>query len=134
MHAVHRSDVVDRPDTPAGVVRVESARGEPLVEPFATLTERSGRCLVLSSSYGEFTFDRERGLLLQDGQEAAAFDSVQSVDLAAFPGGLGTKSWSITLYRGFVDRIDVAPTGELRVVDYKTGKAPPEARARTPFA
>ncbi|MEZ0363267.1 RecB family exonuclease [Mycobacterium sp. pUA109] len=34
-----------------------------------------------------------------------------------------------TLLRGFVDRIDVAPTGELRVVDYKTGKAPPAARA-----
>jgi putative RecB family exonuclease len=34
-----------------------------------------------------------------------------------------------TLLRGFVDRIDVAPTGELRVVDYKTGKAPPQARA-----
>lgn len=28
------------------------------------------------------------------------------------------------LLRGFVDRIDVAPTGELRVVDYKTGRAP----------
>ncbi len=26
--------------------------------------------------------------------------------------------------RGFVDRIDVAPTGELRVVDYKTGRPP----------
>lgn len=26
--------------------------------------------------------------------------------------------------RGFVDRIDVAPTGEVRVVDYKTGKSP----------
>jgi putative RecB family exonuclease len=34
-----------------------------------------------------------------------------------------------TLLRGFVDRIDVAPTGELRVVDYKTGKAPSAARA-----
>jgi putative RecB family exonuclease len=31
------------------------------------------------------------------------------------------------LLRGFVDRLDVAPTGEIRVVDYKTGKAPPEA-------
>ena len=29
-----------------------------------------------------------------------------------------------TLLRGFVDRIDVAATGELRVVDYKTGRAP----------
>ncbi|MEY9875303.1 putative RecB family exonuclease [Streptacidiphilus sp. MAP12-33] len=26
--------------------------------------------------------------------------------------------------RGYVDRIDVAPTGEVRVVDYKTGRAP----------
>lgn len=33
-----------------------------------------------------------------------------------------------TLLRGFVDRIDVAPTGELRVVDYKTGRAPSAAR------
>ena len=38
-----------------------------------------------------------------------------------------------TLLRGFIDRIDVAPTGELRVVDYKTGKAPPEARALAEF-
>ncbi|MGF7120735.1 putative RecB family exonuclease [Rhodococcus sp. BE178] len=28
------------------------------------------------------------------------------------------------LLRGFVDRIDVSPTGLLRVVDYKTGRAP----------
>jgi putative RecB family exonuclease len=34
-----------------------------------------------------------------------------------------------TLLRGFIDRIDVAATGEMRVVDYKTGKAPPAARA-----
>ena len=38
-----------------------------------------------------------------------------------------------TLLRGFVDRIDVAATGEMRVVDYKTGKAPPEARALAEF-
>jgi putative RecB family exonuclease len=29
--------------------------------------------------------------------------------------------------RGYVDRLDVAPTGALRVVDYKTGRAPSEA-------
>jgi len=28
--------------------------------------------------------------------------------------------------RGYVDRLDVSPSGELRVVDYKTGKAPGE--------
>jgi len=33
-----------------------------------------------------------------------------------------------TPLRGFVDRIDVAPTGEMRVVDYKTGKAPSATR------
>lgn len=38
-----------------------------------------------------------------------------------------------TLLRGIIDRIDVASTGELRVVDYKTGKAPPEARALAEF-
>lgn len=27
--------------------------------------------------------------------------------------------------RGYIDRVDVAPTGDVRVVDYKTGKAPP---------
>src|ERR1700730_2994073 len=37
------------------------------------------------------------------------------------------------LLRGFIDRIDVAATGELRVVDYKTGKAPPEAWALAEF-
>jgi putative RecB family exonuclease len=31
------------------------------------------------------------------------------------------------LIRGYVDRLDVAPGGELRVVDYKTGGAPREA-------
>ncbi|MCV7433854.1 RecB family exonuclease [Mycolicibacterium bacteremicum] len=31
-----------------------------------------------------------------------------------------------TLLRGFVDRIDIAATGEMRVVDYKTGRAPSE--------
>ncbi|RDZ48655.1 recombinase RecB, partial [Haloferax sp. Atlit-4N] len=30
------------------------------------------------------------------------------------------------LLRGFVDRVDVAPDGRIRVVDYKTGKAPSE--------
>lgn len=28
------------------------------------------------------------------------------------------------LFHGYVDRLDIAPTGEVRIVDYKTGKAP----------
>lgn len=35
------------------------------------------------------------------------------------------------LLRGFVDRIDVAPTGQVRVVDYKTGRAPGPMREQT---
>jgi putative RecB family exonuclease len=31
------------------------------------------------------------------------------------------------LLRGFIDRLDVAPTGEIRVVDYKSGRAPGES-------
>ncbi|MGB5111999.1 MAG: RecB family exonuclease [Mycobacterium sp.] len=34
-----------------------------------------------------------------------------------------------TPLRGFVDRIDIAATGEMRVVDYKTGKSPSEVWA-----
>ncbi len=38
------------------------------------------------------------------------------------------------LLRGFVDRLDVAPTGEVRVVDYKTGQSPgPMFEARALF-
>lgn len=38
------------------------------------------------------------------------------------------------LLRGFVDRIDIAPSGALRVVDYKTGRAPgPTQETRTLF-
>ncbi len=37
-----------------------------------------------------------------------------------------TELPSGVLLRGFVDRLDVAPTGEIRIVDYKTGAAPRE--------
>lgn len=38
------------------------------------------------------------------------------------------------MLRGYVDRLDVAPTGEVRVVDYKTGSAPgPEFEAKALF-
>jgi putative RecB family exonuclease len=35
------------------------------------------------------------------------------------------KNFTDQIYlHGYVDRLDVAPTGEVRIVDYKTGKAP----------
>jgi putative RecB family exonuclease len=39
---------------------------------------------------------------------------------------LETELSSGVLLRGYVDRLDVAPTGEIRVVDYKTGTSPRE--------
>ena len=90
---------------------VEAARGEPLVEPYCTVAESQPGQLVLDSCYGRFTFDRIRRVVLRDGgAEPVAFDSVRSVDLSAFPGGLGARSWSITLYRSFLDRITLART------------------------
>ncbi|TWF81552.1 putative RecB family exonuclease [Pseudonocardia hierapolitana] len=38
-----------------------------------------------------------------------------------------TELASGLLLRGYIDRLDIAPTGEVRVVDYKTGAAPREA-------
>jgi putative RecB family exonuclease len=48
--------------------------------------------------------------------EPAAREQLVEVVL---PGGV--------LLRGYIDRLDVAPTGEIRVVDYKTGGVPREA-------
>ena len=45
-----------------------------------------------------------------------------------------TELASGLLLRGYVDRVDVAPTGEVRIVDYKTGTAPRQvAEARALF-
>ncbi|MGH8964883.1 MAG: RecB family exonuclease [Actinomycetes bacterium] len=45
-----------------------------------------------------------------------------------------TELASGLLLRGYVDRLDVAPTGQVRVVDYKTGAAPrPIAEMRALF-
>ena len=49
------------------------------------------------------------------------------------PQGFDPKDWEMFLnlvlpngvpVRGFIDRVDVAPSGEVRIVDYKTGKKP----------
>ena len=98
---------------------VEAARGEPLVMPFLDIHEHGGQGLELSSSYGDFRFDRERRLVFRDGQQVSTFDAVASIDIAGFPGGRGAPSWTLTLYRGPVDRITVARSyddGEISVL------------------
>ena len=89
---------------------VEAACGRPLLEPALDIGEEDEACIVVQSELGRFVFDRQRRLVLQGEQELAGFDSVQSVDIGAFPGGRGEKSWSLTLYRGFFDRIALGRT------------------------
>ncbi|MGH3889107.1 MAG: RecB family exonuclease [Pseudonocardiaceae bacterium] len=51
-----------------------------------------------------------------------ACEVLVEAELAASDTGNGEP----LLLRGYIDRLDVAPTGELRVVDYKSGAAPRE--------
>ncbi|MFI1800537.1 RecB family exonuclease [Streptomyces sp. NPDC020379] len=63
----------------------------------------------------------ERWFTLEDPTRLEPADRelyVETVIEDAGPAGAG-----LTL-RGFIDRVDVAPTGDVRIVDYKTGKAP----------
>ena len=104
---------------------VELARGEPLVEPFLEVTENSESRLVLRSSYGEFIFDKVSARVQRDGEDLCGFEEVETVDIGAFPGGRGEPSWSVTLYRGFVDRVTIARTyddGEASVVAAKVAR------------
>ena len=78
---------------------------------FADETELAGwltSAKALLDAY--FTMEDPRRL---DPAEREAFVEV------VLPGGLRL--------RGIVDRLDVAPSGDLRVVDYKTGRSPGEA-------
>ena len=104
---------------------VEAARGDPLVEPFVELKEDSELRLHLASSYGEFVFQRDLRSITRDGVEVSSFDAVQTVDIGSFPGGRGARTWSISLYRGIVDRITVARTydaGAASIVAARLGR------------
>lgn len=101
---------------------VEAARGEPLIEPFVEIEQFDDNQLVVDSSHGRFVFDRLQRVVEAGGQQLATFDSIQTVDIAAFPGGRGERSWSITLFRSVFDRITVARTyddGDASVVASK---------------
>jgi hypothetical protein len=101
---------------------VELASGRPLVEPFVDIVASNDERLQLLTPYGEFVFDKTGRRVLKDGQDLSGFDEVESVDINAFPGGRGERSWSIVLFRGFIDRITVARTyddGEASVVASK---------------
>lgn len=101
---------------------VEAARGEPLIEPFVEVEQFDDDMLVINSSHGRFVFDRRQRVVQEGEMQLATFDSIQSVDIAAFPGGRGERSWSITLFRSLFDRITVGRTyddGDASVVAAK---------------
>ena len=104
---------------------VELARGEPLVEPFLEVIENSEERLALRSSYGAFVFDKTGRNVSRDGVVVCEFGEVQSVDVGAFLGGRGERSWSIVLFRSIIDRITVARTyddGQASIVAAKLAR------------
>jgi putative RecB family exonuclease len=116
-------------DLPAGERTVQAART--LVEPaWAELREEPGIAELFQApaegapaesleawlaSAGELV---ETYFQLEDPTRIQPHGREQLVEVT-LPDGL--------VLRGYVDRLDVAPTGALRVVDYKTGSVPREA-------
>jgi len=75
--------------------------------------------LVTDADYMDFLVasrDLVKGYFLMENPEAFDADSMEKFVDLTLPNGVPV--------RGFIDRVDVAPTGEVRVVDYKTGKKP----------
>lgn len=75
--------------------------------------------LVPESDFMDFLIasrDLVKGYFLMENPEAFDADSMEKFVDLTLPNGVPV--------RGFIDRVDVAPTGEVRVVDYKTGKKP----------
>ncbi len=103
------------PESAAAMLAPEWARlAETEPEVTALFTDEAELAQWLTSAKalldGYFTLEDPRRL---DPAEREAFVEV------VLPGGLRL--------RGIVDRLDVAPSGAVRVVDYKTGRSPGEA-------
>lgn len=98
------------------------ARAATLVEPAwaQLLADRPDVAEVLGEDSPEVFLDEARALVggYYELEDPTRFDpeSCESRVEVELDDGV--------LLRGFVDRIDLAPTGQLRVVDYKTGRAP----------
>ncbi len=105
---------------------VEAARGWPLVEPAMEISPPGEPLIVLHSTHGEFEFDLQRRMVRKDGADLAPFDDIQSIDVGAFPGGLGERSWSVTLYLGFLKRVTLGRTyddGDASVIAARLSRA-----------
>ena len=118
-------------DLPPAARTVEAA--QTLVEPaWAELREEPGVAELFGPAEGDGTPEQddlqawlasagtlvETYFALEDPTRIQPHGREELVEVT-LPDGL--------LLRGYVDRLDVAPTGALRVVDYKTGSVPREA-------
>lgn len=100
----------------------EVTLGRPLVEPFVEIVEAGESLLCIRSSHGEFVFDRVQRQVLRDGTPVATFDSVQSVDISSLPGREDARSWALSLYITFFQRVTIGRTvddGEASVIAAK---------------
>jgi len=81
---------------------------------------------------GLFEGDAERELLASTGDLLRGYFAVEDprrLDPAERESLVQVEIDGSLLLRGYVDRLDVSPDGDLRVVDYKTGGAPSPAAA-----
>lgn len=100
--------------------RSPAAALELLTPRWAAMVERQPELEALAAQEGPGWFDQARQLVEQyfrqeDPTRLEPRDREKFLEVELADG---------TLIRGIVDRIDAAPDGRLRVVDYKTGKAP----------
>lgn len=89
---------------------VEAASGSPLVEPFLEVVAADESGIDVDSSHGRFRFDLAARQVRRGDEVVAAFDAIQSVDIGAFPGGRGERSWSVSLYLSPLRRITIGRT------------------------
>lgn len=86
--------------------------------------------LAEDPSLGDLVGDADRATFLSEAQSLIAtyftMEDPTRFDPAACELRVEAELPDGVKLRGFVDRVDIALTGEVRVVDYKTGKAPRE--------
>jgi putative RecB family exonuclease len=120
-------------DLPAGERTLPAATG--LVAPaWQRLTEEAPELAALLLGSGEQTEEFTEEFLASAGPLLAGYFAVEdprrlepSERESLIETTVRTGTDDRLRLRGYVDRLDVSPSGELRVVDYKSGGAPREA-------
>jgi putative RecB family exonuclease len=103
-----------QPVDPAALAAEADATGQPALIDVAAPDEAARLAAFLSSATA-----------LLDGYFAV--EDPQRLEPAEREALISTLVDDTLLIRGYIDRLDVSPAGDLRVVDYKTGGAPREA-------